>query len=337
MTPLGKGAPHPASTPGAAIAPVVRRVRIEADDAGQRLDNFLIRTCKGVPKSHVYRVIRAGEVRVNGKRAQAETRLVADDEIRIPPMRLAGRSGGVAPAAEFPVLFEDAELLIVDKPAGVAVHGGSGVDHGVIERLRAARPQQKFLELVHRLDRETSGVLMLAKKRSALVELHRQLQQGETDKRYLAIVRGRLANDRAHLRLALHKSLGANGERFVQVVDARTEGAQLAHTVVQTLRRFAAGALGGAGASLVEAQLKTGRTHQIRVHLSHLGHPILGDERYGDFDLNKARLKGPFKRMYLHSHRLVIRHPRTLESITVEAPVPAVFDRLMASPDLAAA
>ncbi|CAN5389084.1 RluA family pseudouridine synthase [soil metagenome] len=328
MTLVGKSLPP--DSPGTSPAPQVRRVRIDEDHVGQRLDNFLLNNCKGVPKSHVYRVIRAGEVRVNGKRAQAETRLVADDEVRIPPMRLPDRSAAPpTPAAEFPILFEDADLLIIDKPHGIAVHGGSGIDHGVIERLRAARPQQKFLELVHRLDRETSGVLMLAKKRSALVEVHRQLQEGATDKRYLALVRGRVANQRAHLKFALFKSLGPNGERYVQVVDARAEHAQTAHTVVSTLRRFEATALGGAGASLVEAQLKTGRTHQIRVHLTHYGHPILGDERYGDFDLNKAFVKGPLKRMYLHAHRLTIRHPRTEEELVVTAPQPASFDRLM--------
>jgi 23S rRNA pseudouridine955/2504/2580 synthase len=277
-------------------------------------------------------VIRAGEVRVNGKRAQAETRLVEDDEIRIPPMRLAERdAGSPAPAGEFPILFEDPDLLIIDKPHGVAVHGGSGIDHGVIERLRSARPEQKFLELVHRLDRETSGVLMLAKKRSALVELHRQLQAGTTDKRYLALVKGRVPNQRANLKFALFKSLGPNGERHVQVVDARTEGAQQAHTIATTIDRFDASVLGGAGATLVEAQLKTGRTHQIRVHMVQYGHPILGDERYGDFELNKAFVKGSHKRMYLHAHELTILHPRTDAELKVIAPMPPSFERMIAT------
>lgn len=319
MKDLGK---EPEAALEAAVGPdQVTHRQVSADEAGQRVDNFLLRVCKGVPKTHVYRVIRAGQVRVNKKRVAPDYRLQAGDDLRIPPMRVAAPAQRVAPPAEFPVLFEDDALLIIDKPAGVAVHGGSGISFGVIEQLRQARPQLRFLELVHRLDRETSGILMLAKKRSALLALHAQLQAGATaqgktmDKRYLALVKGRVANDRQHVKLALRKTVGAEGERVVHVADRRDAQAQAAHTVVNVIERFA-------DATLVEAELRTGRTHQIRVHLAHLGHPILGDQRYGDFDLNKRLAKTGLKRMFLHAASLTIVHPRTGETLNVRAPLP---------------
>jgi 23S rRNA pseudouridine955/2504/2580 synthase len=306
-------------------------VPISEEWAGQRVDNFLIRRCKGVPKSHIYRIIRDGQVRVNKKRVQADTRLEAGDELRIPPMRIAQAQAGerAAPASEFPVLFEDDDLLIVDKPDGVAVHGGSGVSFGVIEQLRSARPNAKFLELVHRLDRETSGVLMLAKKRSALLSLHEQLQGGRTDKRYAALVVGQVAKQKANLKFALQKYTGTNGERVVHVVPEDAPGAQTAHTVIGAKKVFGATAMLVSGASLVEAQLRTGRTHQIRVHLAHIGHPILGDERYGDFALNKSLAKSGAKRMFLHAHTLKFAHPKTAEAMFVEAPLPGEFADFM--------
>lgn len=327
MKDLGK---EPKAAPEAcAVAPdQVAHRRISTDEAGQRVDNYLLRVCKGVPKTHVYRVIRAGEVRVNKKRVTPDYRLQVDDDLRIPPMRLATRVERAVPAAEFPILFEDADLLIVDKPAGVAVHGGSGVSFGVIEQLRQARPQLKFLELVHRLDRETSGILMLAKKRSALVALHAQFQAGPgeggktIDKRYLALVKGRVANDRQHVKVALRKTVSASGERVVHVADRRDDTAQVAHTVVNVVERYA-------DATLVEAELRTGRTHQIRVHLAHLGHPILGDERYGDFELNKRLAKAGLKRMFLHAASLTIEHPRTGEALNVQAPMPVECTRFL--------
>ncbi len=306
----------------------VRHWRISTDEAGQRVDNFLLRVCKGVPKTHVYRVIRDGQVRVNKKRVAPDYRLQEFDELRIPPIRIAEKATHVVPAAEFPVLFEDADLLIIDKPAGVAVHGGSGVSFGVIEQLRRSRPDARFLELVHRLDRETSGILMLAKKRSALVALHGQFQAPpdgdgkEIDKRYLALVKGRVANDRQHVKVPLRKTLSASGERMVYAADRRDTEAQAAHTVVNVVERFA-------DATLVEAELRTGRTHQIRVHLAHLGHPILGDERYGDFELNKALVKRGLKRMFLHAAALTIVHPRTGERLSVAAPLPAECTRFL--------
>lgn len=290
---------------------------IFANSADQRVDNFLLKVCKGVPKSHVYRIIRAGEVRVNKKRVSAETRLQEGDEVRIPPLRIAAPPavGRVAPAADFPILWEDAELLAINKPSGVAVHGGSGVSFGVIEQLRTARPGAPFLELVHRLDRETSGVLLLAKKRSALVALHEQMKNSQTDKRYFALVRGRVAHDRQHLKFPLLKTTDAHQERHVRVVSATTTQAQLAHTVVQVVERHAA-------STLVEAQIKTGRTHQIRVHLAHIEHPILGDEKYGDFALNKRLRSQGLKRMFLHAASLTITHPKTGEAVRLEAPLP---------------
>src|ERR1700710_2516553 len=193
--------------------PQVQLVSISEEDAGQRIDNFLLRVCKGVPKSHIYRVLRSGEVRVNKGRIDQTYRLQADDVVRIPPIRVAEKTEQVVPGAEFKILLEDSHLLVIDKPAGVAVHGGSGVSFGVIEQLRASRPDAKFLELVHRLDRETSGILLLAKKRSALTNLHEQIREGQLDKRYLVLVHGEWTNARQHIKLPLHKYTTPEGER----------------------------------------------------------------------------------------------------------------------------
>ena len=294
-------------------------VEIGEDSAGQRIDNFLSKQLKGVPKSHIYRILRSGEVRVNRKRVDQTCRLQAGDMVRIPPVRLAERPAtDYVPAAEFPVLYEDDALLVVDKPAGVAVHGGSGVSFGVIEQLRQARPQAKFLELVHRLDRETSGVLLLAKKRSALTALHEQIREGRTDKRYLALVLGQWKNARQHVKLPLHKFTTAEGERRVMV----RENGQASHTVFalhKTWPEF----------SLLEAQLKTGRTHQIRVHLAYLGFPIAGDAKYGDFARNKGLAKQGLKRMFLHAHMMNLQHPLTGESMSFSAPLPPELQRFL--------
>ncbi|MGZ3183740.1 MAG: RluA family pseudouridine synthase [Telluria sp.] len=306
--------------------PQAQFVTITDEEAGQRIDNYLLRVCKGVPKSHVYRILRSGEVRVNKGRIDQLYRLQAGDVVRIPPVRIAEKeNAGAAPAAEFPILFEDAHLLIVDKPAGVAVHGGSGVSYGVIEQLRAARPQAKFLELVHRLDRETSGLLLLAKKRSALTNLHEQMRDGVTDKRYLTMVAGDWQNKRQHIKLPLHKFTTPDGERRV-VVQA---GGMESHTVFTLVRKFERFAL-------LEAELKTGRTHQIRVHLASSGFPILGDEKYGDFALNKQLQKATgehiaLKRMFLHAHRITFTHPETGKPVTVSAPLPPECERFLVS------
>jgi 23S rRNA pseudouridine955/2504/2580 synthase len=298
-------------------APAVRHVEVTEDEAGQRIDNFLIARLKGVPKSRIYRILRSGEVRINSGRVDASYKLVAGDRIRIPPVRVAQR-GDPEPAPHFqlPVLFEDDYLLAIDKPSGIAVHGGSGVAHGVIESLRAMRRDARFLELVHRLDRETSGVLLVAKKRSALTALHEKLRSRDMDKRYLVAVKGRFRNELQRVRLALSEGRTREGEKRVRVAD---EG-QAAETVFRRVAR-------GEAASLLEAELLTGRTHQIRVHLAHLGHPVLGDEKYGDFELNKRLRREGLKRMFLHASKLTFEHPVTGEEVVVEAPLPADLSR----------
>ena len=285
-------------------------IEIDEESAGQRIDNFLFRQLKGVPKSHVYRILR-GEVRVNKKRINQTYRLQTGDRLRIPPIRVAEKPDtSFIPACEFPVLFEDEALLAIDKPAGTAVHGGSGVSFGVIEQLRRARPQAKCLELVHRLDRETSGVLLVAKKRSALTAMHEIMREGNSDKRYLTLVLGAWQNAKQHVKLPLHKFDTPQGEKRVMV----REDGQTAHTIFTLQQRWP-------GFSLLEAQLKTGRTHQIRVHLSHLGFPIAGDAKYGDFARNKELMKQGLKRMFLHAHAIAFNHPLTGEPLRITAPL----------------
>jgi 23S rRNA pseudouridine955/2504/2580 synthase len=302
-------------------------VEIGDEGGGQRIDNFLVRHLKGVPKSHIYRILRSGEVRVNKKRVDQTCRLQPGDLVRIPPVRVAGREAEAdyVPAAEFPVLFEDDALLAIDKPAGVAVHGGSGVSFGVIEQLRRSRPQARFLELVHRLDRETSGILLLAKKRAALVALHEQMRAGQADKRYLALVLGRWQNARQHVRLPLHKFTTPGGERRVMV----REDGQAAHTVFALQRAWE-------GYALLEAQLKTGRTHQIRVHLASLGYPIAGDDKYGDFARNRELIKQGLKRMFLHAHAIGFSHPLSGEPLRILAPLPKELQGFLQKLDEAA-
>jgi 23S rRNA pseudouridine955/2504/2580 synthase len=306
---------------------------LEVDESGadQRIDNFLFRHLKGVPKSHVYRILR-GEVRVNKKRVDQTYRLQLGDLLRIPPIRVAEKpEAEYVPAAEFPILYEDEALLAVNKPAGTAVHGGSGVSFGVIEQLRRARPQAKFLELVHRLDRETSGVLLVAKKRSALTGLHEIMREGNSDKRYYALVLGQWRNARQHVKLPLHKFDTPQGEKRVMV----REDGQHAHTVFNLVKGWAPQNNNEVGFSLLEAELKTGRTHQIRVHLSHLGFPIAGDDKYGDFARNKELAKRGLKRMFLHAHSISFSHPLTGEPLAISAPLPrelqSFVDRLDAA------
>jgi 23S rRNA pseudouridine955/2504/2580 synthase len=319
-------APETAGTGRSAqVQAQVQLVEISEEEAGQRIDNFLLRVCKGVPKSHIYRVLRSGEVRVNKGRIDQTYRLVAGDIIRIPPIRVAEKTDAQVPGAEFRILLEDNHLLVIDKPAGVAVHGGSGVSYGVIEQLRAARPQAKFLELVHRLDRETSGVLMLAKKRSALVHLHEQMRDGKTDKRYLTLVYGDWVNRKQHIKLPLFKYTTPDGERRVRV---QSDG-MAAHTVFTLVRRFGPFAL-------LEAELKTGRTHQIRVHLAASGFPIVGDDKYGDFARNRILQKADgeriaLKRMFLHAHQITFTHPDTGVSTTLNAPLPLECEHFLKS------
>jgi 23S rRNA pseudouridine955/2504/2580 synthase len=316
-------APVRAKPPVAQAAPAVQRLRVDEASEGQRLDNFLLKLLKGVPKTHVYRVIRSGEVRVNKGRAAVDTRLVIGDEVRVPPVRVADRSEAPqAPAREFPVVHEDEFLIAIDKPAGVAVHGGSGVSSGVIEQLRQARPGARFLELVHRLDKETSGLLLIAKKRSALVALQEQLRQRETGKTYAALVIGAWPASKKVIDVALHKFLTAEGERRVHAVAEESDDGKRSITLVRIARTFE-------GFTLLDVTIKTGRTHQIRVHLTHAGHAIVGDEKYGDFALNKALARGEaipglrFDRMFLHARNLRFTHPGTGAVIDLEAPLPA--------------
>lgn len=292
----------------------------EVDDSaqGQRIDNYLLRILKGVPKSHVYRILRSGEVRVNSRRIEPTYRLQTGDKVRLPPVRTALPAAAKAslrpgPAFSGTVLLEDEDLLIVDKPGGIAVHGGSGISRGIIEQLRHARPALRFLELAHRLDRETSGALVLAKKRSALTDIHEQMRLGTVEKHYLTLVIGDWTEKKRAVSLALHKYVTASGERRV-VIDE--ESGRESITIFRLVRNLP-------GYSLLDAELKTGRTHQIRVHLAHLGFPIAGDDKYGDFARNKQLSKEGLKRMFLHAASLRLRHPRSGETVRVQAPLAA--------------
>lgn len=300
----------------------VQFLTVGEESAGQRLDNFLIRVLKGVPKTHVYRIIRSGEVRVNKGRAAADDRIAEGDVVRVPPVRMAERADKPAPPREFPVVFEDEHLVAVDKPAGVAVHGGSGVSFGVIEQLRQARPAAKFLELVHRLDRETSGILLVAKKRSALTKLQDQFRDRETGKTYLALAVGSWPANRKVIDQPLHKYLQADGERRVRVVAKDDPDGMRSITLVKVQERLG-------DLSLLEVTIKTGRTHQIRVHLASAGHPIAGDDKYGDFELNKELARQGLKRMFLHAWRLQFDHPAGGERIALQSSLPAELQKFL--------
>ena len=310
-----------------AAAPAVKWLSVDEESVGQRLDNFLMRHLKGVPKTHIYRIIRSGEVRINKGRASADSRVEVGDQVRLPPVRVSEKviekALHPAPGREFPLLLEDDFLLAIDKPAGVAVHGGSGVSFGVIEQLRQARPQAKLLELVHRLDRDTSGILLVAKKRSALKHLQDQFRERETGKTYLALVKGEWPAklkviDQPLLKFLLPGKEGQDGERRVRVTAPEDPDGMRSITLVKVAQRWA-------GATLLEVTIKTGRTHQIRVHLSAQGHPIAGDDKYGDFEWNrqlqKLESKG-LKRMFLHAWRLQFNHPGTAERVALQADLP---------------
>ena len=305
----------------------VSLITVAEHEAGQRLDNYLIKILKGVPKSHIHRIIRAGEVRLNKKRCKPDSRIQTGDLLRIPPVRTAEKQRSsenraqAVPAREFTIIYEDDALLVIDKPAGTAVHGGSGVSFGVIEQIRRARPEARYLELVHRLDKDTSGLLMIAKKRSALVKLHEAIRNDHPKKIYLALGVGKLPNDSFQVKLPLFKYTGAQGEKMVRV----SEDGQSAHTIFRVLNRFSDDLLHQVGLShltLVQATLKTGRTHQIRVHLQSQQCPIAGDERYGDYQANKRLQKLGLKRMFLHAAELHLDHPLTGEKLILKAPLP---------------
>jgi 23S rRNA pseudouridine955/2504/2580 synthase len=312
---IGASAPTP--------TPSVKTLTVDEDSAGQRLDNFLMRHLKGVPKTHVYRIIRSGEVRVNKGRASAEQRVEIGDLVRLPPVRISAqvqaKADAPAPAREFPVLMEDEAMMAIDKPAGVAVHGGSGVSFGVIEQLRRARPASTNLELVHRLDRETSGVLLVAKKRSALKHLQDQFRDRETGKTYMALVLGLWPSNKKVIDLPLMKytvDTGVGeGERRVKVVGKDDPNGMRSITLVRVARTVGP-------FTLLEVTIKTGRTHQIRVHLASQGHPIAGDDKYGDFEKNKQLQKMGLKRMFLHAWQLKFQHPQTGRLVSLQAPLP---------------
>ena len=309
---------------------------VVGDEAqGQRIDNFLVKILKGVPKSHIYRILRSGEVRVNRRKVGPEVRLAAGDRLRVPPIRAAAPAtrAGSAPAAVGsipPVLFEDDALIALDKPSGLAVHGGSGISYGLIERLRQARPQARFLELVHRLDRDTSGVLLVAKKRLALTGLHAQLREGRTDKRYYVLVRGKWRDALRTVELSLESFVTGEGERRVRV---ERQG-RTARTVFRLVRKWPEAE---PPVALLEAELDTGRTHQIRVHLTHLGFPLAGDDKYGDFAWNRSLARQGLKRMFLHAHRMRFAHPLTGDEVVVESPLPPELERFVARLDARAA
>jgi 23S rRNA pseudouridine955/2504/2580 synthase len=331
-TPIRPAPPGPVAAPPAEVVPAVRTVTVDAEFEGQRLDNFLLRELKGVPKTHVYRIIRSGEVRVNKGRASADTKLAGGDVVRVPPVRMAApaTAAEAAPPREFPILFEDEHLIAIDKPSGTAVHGGSGVSFGVIEQLRRARPEQKYLELVHRLDRETSGILLLAKKRSALLALQEQFRARETGKTYAALVVGRWPAKLKVIDVALHKTEDAGGERRVRAVANDHADGQRSISLVRIAQQFAA-------TTLLDVTIKTGRTHQIRVHLQNAGHVIVGDDKYGDFALNRRYARGEavpgvrFERMFLHARQLAFDHPATGARLELNAPLPPECADLVAA------
>jgi len=317
---IGPQAAHSDISAATYPAVEVKWLTVDEESAGQRLDNFLIRHLKGVPKTHIYRIIRSGEVRVNKGRASADTRIETGDVVRLPPVRIsdkvAEKAARPAPGREFPLLLEDDALMAIDKPAGVAVHGGSGVSFGVIEQLRQARPLAKLLELVHRLDRETSGILLVAKKRSALKHLQDQFRERETGKTYLALVQGNWPEKLKVIDSALHKFLLPDGERRVKITPNEDPDGMRSITLVKVAERLV-------GCTLLEVTIKTGRTHQIRVHLASQGHPIAGDDKYGDFEWNKALQKQGLKRMFLHAWRLQFSHPATGKRVELKSNLPS--------------
>ncbi len=329
--------PRPASAaePGAQPAPAVALVTVDAETAGQRVDNFLLVHLKGVPRSHLYRVLRRGEVRVNKGRVQADYRLQAGDLVRIPPLRTAAPEAPVrAPDRErdrlaAAVLHEDDRLLVIDKPAGLAVHGGSGLSYGLIETLRQLRPGAE-LELVHRLDRDTSGCLLISKRRSTLRELHRLLAAGRMDKRYLALILGELPAEEVSVDAPLTKNIDQGGERVVKVDRV---GGKPARTLFRRLLRLPLGEpTDGAGprtVTLVEARLFTGRTHQIRVHAAHLGTPLAGDPKYGDFEANRRLKALGLNRLFLHAAVVGLRADYMTCALRVECPLPPDLEAVL--------
>lgn len=309
--------------------PAARTIEVAAADEGQRIDNYLLTQLKGVPKSRIYRILRTGEVRVNSGRIKPTYRIKAGDAIRIPPIRVSEEAAPARPGdrvlerVNASILFEDKGLLVVNKPSGLAVHGGSGLSYGLIEALRALRPEAPFLELGHRLDRDTSGCIVIAKKRSVLRAFHELLREGGSDKRYLALLKGCWRGGERRVEAPLLKNVTQSGERMVKV---SPEG-KPALTIFRPLTVFK-------DATLVEAELITGRTHQVRVHAAHIGHPIAGDDKYGDEAFNKRMAEVGLKRLFLHASALNFTLPESGQVVSVSAPLGdelrSVLDRLEA-------
>ena len=302
----------------------VRLLVIDAEQEGQRIDNFLKTQLKGVPKSLIYRIVRKGEVRVNKKRIKPEYKLEIGDEVRIPPVRVAEENAlpsaklSSIQALEAQILYEDEALIVLNKPAGMAVHGGSGLSFGVIEGLRALRPESRFLELVHRLDRDTSGCLLVAKKRSALKSLHEQLRLKSMRKQYAALVRGQWQNHVKVVNAPLLKNVLQSGERIVRV---NPEG-KPSETRFRVMMRFAE-------ATLVEASPITGRTHQFRVHTAHTGHPIACDDKYGEAEFDARMRALGLQRLFLHASRVTFVHPGSQKEMSFEAPLDPHLQQLL--------
>lgn len=295
--------------------PPVHWVDISAEQAGQRIDNFLMRYLKGVPKSRIYRILRKGEVRVNKSRIKPAYRLQSGDQVRIPPVRVSekreNKPGDWAlQRLADAVLYEDERLLVLNKPSGMAVHGGSGLSYGVIEALRALRPNAPYLELVHRLDRDTSGCLLIAKKRSELRTLHELMRAGDVEKKYLLLVAGKWNPNTVLIDQPLKKNLMQGGERMVRV-DPEGKKARTRFRVLEAIP----------GATLLEARLETGRTHQIRVHAAYAGHPLAGDSKYGDEYFNRKTRENGLKRLFLHAHFIGFRDAGRGRHIQVSAPL----------------
>jgi 23S rRNA pseudouridine955/2504/2580 synthase len=302
---------------------VARQAQIDESAAGQRLDNYLLGALKGVPRSHIYRLIRSGQVRVNSGRVNPKHRLKAGDRVRVPPVAIrppapAAPTGGSLDWLAQRIVFEDPRLLVLDKPAGLAVHGGTGVALGCIEALRALKPELKELELVHRLDRATSGCLLVAKRRSALRTLHGLLREGKVEKRYLTLVQGRWREQVVGVSAPLETRRGA-GESRVRVAS----GGKAARSSFRLLEAI------GRTASLLEVSIATGRTHQIRVHAAHLGHPVAGDERYGDPEFNDAMRRYGLRRMFLHSHTVAFVWPESGEEFSISVPLPQELEAVL--------
>ena len=318
------GSCYDAAMNASPVSAAVQRITVDAEHAGQRIDNFLLNRLKGVPKSHVYRILRTGEVRRNGSRVKAQERLEAGDILRLPPVRVAERDAPEQPVTllrariEPRILYEDDDLLVLNKPSGMAVHGGSGLSYGVIEALRELRPEARGLELAHRLDRETSGCLLIAKKRSALKSLHEQYRDDEVSKVYVALLAGQWAHTRWQVDAPLQKNVLQSGERLVRVA----RDGKAAVTQFRRLARYAE-------ATLVEARPITGRTHQIRVHAQHLGHPLAGDDRYGEETVNRRFRQLGLKRLFLHARATTFRHPQTGALFQIEAPLDEELTRFL--------